>query len=112
MEIPGPHVTEAYRCNSCSSTFHLVDVNKTWTCPTCGLPIEIKVVVNDFEHRGFRLRPSQLGVDQLITLDRKTTHLILAIEKEENDYLISLGNYRRKSFKNDDFLLVINGSWK
>lgn len=111
MEIPGPHVTEAYKCSNCNLVFRIGDVNRTWTCPTCTLPIGIKVVIGDFEHLGFRLKPSQLRVDKLVTLDRVNTHLILSIERKEGDYLIALQNYRRKTFNEDDYLLVIEGSW-
>jgi DNA-directed RNA polymerase subunit RPC12/RpoP len=111
MEIPGPHVSEIYWCNECTRTFHLVDVNKTWTCPTCRMPIQIKVVINDYEHRGLRLKPNQLQIDQLVTLDRVNTNVILAIEKDGVDYHIALKNYRRKTFSKDNFLLTIDGKW-
>ena len=106
-----PHSSEVYKCNICTKSFTLPEINRHWKCPDCSNPMSIKVTIGSYDYNCNRLKPSQLKVDFLVTLDRKDIYQILSIMPSGSFYSIALKGYGVKNFSQDDFLLVIDGAW-
>jgi DNA-directed RNA polymerase subunit RPC12/RpoP len=107
-----PHAHERYRCNDCRNNFHLLDVNKTWKCPECSKPVNIRVEIDNYFHNAHRLNPEELEIGTIMTMDRENIHEILNVTPLENNrFRLALGNYGVRTFRKDDWIFVIDGSW-
>lgn len=112
--ILSPHGTEEYKCIPCGKHFQSKEnINQTtWKCEECNTPIRFKVCFKDWDHAGYRLTPSEIRVDELITLDRKYIHRVLDVKFHNGKYRIALEGNGVKYFDSDFFLLLIDGSWE
>jgi DNA-directed RNA polymerase subunit RPC12/RpoP len=106
-----PHVSEIYRCNDCLETFKLNEITNEWICPKCGIPLSIKIEIGDHIYSCNRLQPTDLKINNLITIDKKEINLILDISANTDSYRLALKNYGVYYCHKNDFLLVINGAW-
>ena len=102
---------EIYKCRNCPNEFKYQVVNKYWICPVCQTPISVKVKINNYINECQYLKPKELKIGYLINLGNNNTHSILNIKYEGNCYVISLSDYGNIKREEEDFLLVIMGSW-
>lgn len=103
--------TEKYHCSQCGNFFTYVQVYQTWNCPNCTDPISIKVMIEDFLHSCHRVKPNELGKDDLVTLENKHIHSVINIQQNGDTYRVALEKYGVISLKANDFITKINGSW-
>lgn len=106
-----PHVNELYRCVHCEKHFQRSAINLNWKCPDCGNPICIKVEIDGYTHTCHWLKPSELEVGYIITMDRLNIHEVLNVKQQEASYRIALKQFGVKEFNANDFILTINGAW-
>ena len=102
---------EVYKCNRCKIFLEHLEVFKTWKCPNCLQPVNIKVEVGGNWHTCLRLQPHEMKIGQLLTFERLHVHQILAIITDYDNYILALKEYGRQSVRNDDFFLIIDGAW-
>jgi DNA-directed RNA polymerase subunit RPC12/RpoP len=102
---------EVYKCQPCDTSLEVWEVIKGWQCPKCSCPINIKIGINGYFYSCLRLKPSQIKVGYSVILAKNCKHEIINIKKEGTTYRLALREYRVHNVNEDDFILVIFGSW-
>lgn len=102
---------EIYKCLWCKKEYTYWDIFKTWKCPTCERPLNIRITVEGNPQSCQRLKPNELRIGDLVTLDTRHTHELLNVQKEGDNYILALKGYRRHPVHKDDFIIIIDAAW-
>jgi hypothetical protein len=92
-------------------SFDFYQVAKTWRCPVCKNLLSIKVEIKNFKHSANRIPPSELEVGELVTLDNRFIHEVLAISKSGNDFRVALKEYTAINIDPESLLTRVIGGW-
>lgn len=98
-------------CINGHGSFNFFEVAKTWRCPVCQNLLSVKVRIKNFEHAANRISPSELEVGELVTLDNKFIHEVLAISKSGNDFRVALKEYTTINIHPESILNRVIGGW-
>jgi DNA-directed RNA polymerase subunit RPC12/RpoP len=105
------HVSEQYRCDRCGLVFNYIDVNISWLCKNCSIPVSIKIVNREGNFSCYRLHPSEIRNGQLISEDGRFFYEVITNSHEGESYRIALRGYGIIKPNKNNFLLVIHGGW-
>lgn len=98
-------------CINEHGSFDIFAIEKTWKCPICDIPLSIKIKIMQSIHSVNRVFPSELKVGELVTLENKHIHEILAISKSENYFRIALKEYTAINVDPDSIITRVMGGW-
>lgn len=99
---------EKYRCSQCDKDLLYQDIFRTWTCPNCSKPVEIKLDSNITTF--VRLKPKEIKEGSYVSLDGTNIYEVGDRQIRGNDYSVWLKQYTRTVLKSKDFYFVVKGT--
>lgn len=102
---------EEYYCLHCDKTLSPPPFIKNGNCPYCTNKIHIKLLIDNYDHSCLRVKPIELEIGEMISLDLRHIYEILSIEEQKDAFRIALKRYRAINIDKDSILTKVDGSW-
>jgi hypothetical protein len=104
-------LSEEYFCTECNRFFSYLDVFSDWECPIHKDKIQIKVTINNESYCAVRVRPHELRIGELVTLENQHFHEVLDIKSYQNYQRVALKGYTAINIDADSIITKIIGGW-